>query len=75
MYITKSLENLFGDDNFLFQHNYALTHGAKRSEKFVKERNIATLEWACNSPDLHTIEFVWQRMKAEVRKAEITNNE
>ena len=54
---------IFGDDDIVFQHDYA----PKKSEKFLKERNIATLEWLSNSSDLHIAEFVWQRIKAEVR--------
>ena len=47
-YLTESpcVENVWrmcGDDDFVFQHDYAPAHGAQKSEKFLEERNIATL--------------------------------
>ena len=33
-----------GDDDFVFQHDYTPAHRAKKSEIFLKEGNITTLE-------------------------------
>ena len=69
-HLIESLEKLFPDaeDEFIFQHDLAPAHKAKKTKEFFEQRNIKVLEWASNSPDLNIIEFVWQVMKKRVQE-------
>ena len=69
-HLIESLEKLFpdGEHEFIFQHDLAPAHRAKKTKEFLEQRNIKVLEWASNSPDLIIIEFVWQVMKKRVQE-------
>ena len=67
-YLLPSVEKLFGDDSFVFQHDLAPAHRAHKTFKYLKEKQIDVLEWPSNSPDLNIIEFVWQKMKTRVQQ-------
>ena len=74
-YLLPSVDKLFADDDFVFQHNLAPAHRsyktAKYLTKYLKEKRIDVLEWPCNSPDLNIIEFVWQKMKTGVQQVHL----
>ena len=67
-YLLPSVEKLFGDDSFVFQHDLAPAHRAHKTFKYVKEKEIDVLEWPSISPDLNIIEFVWRKMKTRVQQ-------
>ena len=50
-HLIESLEKLFpdGEDEFIFQHDLAPAHKAKKTKQFFEQRNIKVLEWASNS--------------------------
>ncbi|GFU42157.1 uncharacterized protein TNCV_4553691 [Trichonephila clavipes] len=48
-------------------------HTARSIKAFLAEQNIPLLNWPGNSPDMNTIENVWELMKREVAKEVITN--
>ena len=74
-YLLPSVDKLFADDDFVFQHDLAPAHRsyktAKYLTKYLKEKRIDVLEWPCNSPDLNIIEFVWQKMKTRVQQVHL----
>ena len=59
-HLIESLEKLFPDaeDEFIFQHDLAPAHKAKKTKQFFEQRNIKVLEWPSNSPDLKIMEIV-----------------
>ena len=63
-YLLPSVDKLFADDDFVFQHDLAPAHRSYKTAKYLKEKRIDVLEWPCNSPDLNIIEFVWQKISS-----------
>ena len=70
-YLLPSVDKLFTDDDFVFQHDLAPAHRSYKTAKYLKEKRIDVLEWPCNSPDLNIIEFVWQKMKTGVQQVHL----
>ena len=73
-YLLPSVDKLFADDDFVFQHDLAPAHRSYKTAKYLKEKRIDVLEWLewpCNSPDLNIIEFVWQKMKTRVQQVHL----
>ncbi|GFV82785.1 putative transposase like protein [Trichonephila clavipes] len=48
-------------------------HTARSIKAVLVDQNIPLLDWPGNSPDMNTIENVWELMKREVAKDVITN--
>ena len=46
----------------------APAHQTKLVKKWLSEKNIPTLEWPGNSPDLNSIENAWNVMKIRYKK-------
>ena len=70
-YLLPSVDKLFADDDFVFQHDLAPAHRSYKTAKYLKEKGIDVLEWPCNSPDLNIIEFGWQKMKTRVQQVHL----
>ena len=65
-----SVENIFGDRNhpFLFQHDNAPVHTARRTDAWLQQQDISTIQWSSQSPDLKMIEQVWDFMDRDIVK-------
>ena len=51
-----SAEKLYGDADFLFQHDFAPAHSAKTTSNWFADHGITVLDWPANSSDLKPIE-------------------
>jgi transposase len=52
----------------VFQQDNATVHTSKKTQKFLEDSNLQTLEWPANSPDLSPIENVWAILKRAIEQ-------
>lgn len=57
--------------NFLFMHDNAPAHRARRVQEYLQEQEIEQLPWPAYSPDLNPIEHSWDALDRAVRKRRI----
>lgn len=67
------IKDWFPNGDFIFMHDGAPCHTAKSVTKFLEEKNIKTLPWPGNSPDMNPIENLWAIVKKKLKKYNITN--
>ena len=68
-FMLPSAEKLYGDEDFIFQHDLAPAHSAKTTGKWFTDHGITVLNWLANSPDLNPIENLWDIVKRKLRDA------
>lgn len=66
-FMLPSAEKLYGDEDFIFQHDLAPAHSAKTTGKWFTDHGITVLNWPANSPDLNPIENLWDIVKRKLR--------
>lgn len=71
-----TIQEQFGEEQCLFQHDEAPWHKAKGITKWLEEQNIAILcPWPGNSPDLNPMENLWSILKRQVNKKHPSNSD
>ena len=73
-HLLPTIQEHFGEDTCIFQHDGAPCHKAKAIAKWLNDKNIQVLgPWPGNSPDLNLIENLWGALKKQVNKQKPTN--
>ncbi len=49
-------DKLYGNADFIFQHDLAPAHTAKGTKSWFNDHGVTVLDWPENSPDLNPIE-------------------
>ena len=57
------IEDKFGDNEFIFQHNLASLYAVKYTKEWFKEKRILVLYWPANSLDVNPIENPLEEIK------------
>ncbi len=56
--------------NFVFQHDNAPAHRARRMQDFLQDEEVKQLPWPPYSPDLNPIEHAWNALDNAIRQRE-----
>ena len=60
---------MFPDEQYIFQQDNDLCHDSISTKSFIEKNNpLKLLEWPSNSPDLSSIETVWNVVKRRIGK-------
>ena len=58
----------------IFQHDNARPHTARHTQNSLRIQNVNVLRWPARSPDLSSIEHLWDQLGRQVRERHDVNN-
>ncbi len=74
-FLIPSIEDMFGDADITFQDDNASCHRSKAVKLFLHNKDINSMSWPANSPDLNPIENLWWQLKRLVDNKSPTSKE
>ncbi len=72
-FMLPSADQLFKDADFIFQQDLAPAHTAKSTKSWLNYHGVGVLDWPANSPDLNSIDNLWDIVKRKMRNKRPTN--
>jgi hypothetical protein len=65
--ILSMVENQFGDDDCLYQHDSAPFHKARIVREWFVDNKVPEMDWPAHSPDLNPIEHLLDELECRLR--------
>jgi hypothetical protein len=66
-WILSTVEDQFGDDSCLYQHDNAPCHILVSVSEWFVDNKVPELDWPAQSPDLNSIEHMWDELECQLR--------
>ena len=67
-FMVPAADQLFGDNEFIFQQDLAPPHSAKSTQAWCENCHVHVLDWPANSPHFNPIENLWGIVKKKLHK-------
>jgi hypothetical protein len=65
--ILPTVEDQFGDDNCLYQHDNAPCHKARSVTEQLVDNKIPKMDWPAQNPNLNPTEHLWDELEHRLR--------
>jgi hypothetical protein len=65
--ILSTVEDQFGDDDCLYEHDSAPYHKSGSVREWFVDNKVPEMDWRTRSPDLNPIERLWDELECQVR--------
>jgi hypothetical protein len=64
--VLSMVEDRFGDDNCLYQHDNAPCHKERNVREWFVNNKVPEIDWPAQSPDLNPKEHLWNELECQI---------